>query len=148
MQFCWFILTFQKKQSIIRLITQDNQCVVFGANNENTDPYQGIVLRNRGTTSFIGQYLAIKSAAAEDRVNRDWTYTPGMTIIIKRENGIISISFDGGETFENDYDFNEFTDYTDVPAVFGGRLTYDSGNNEIYDRYFKGTLSNMSITLK
>ena len=129
-------------------ITQDNQCVVFGANNENTDPYQGIVLRNRGTTSFIGQYLAIKSAAAEDRVNRDWTYTPGMTIIIKRENGIISISFDGGATFENDYDFNEFTDYTDVPAVFGGRLTYDSGNNEIYDRYFKGTLSNMSITLK
>ncbi len=68
----------------------------------------------------------------------------GMSFVLKREDGILSYSIDGGETFIQFNDFDGFNSYFDIYATFGAE--YNLNNNTVY-RYFKGTLSDMTVEI-
>ena len=67
----------------------------------------------------------------------------GQKVILKRENGIVSYSYDDGLTFTSTVNFSNFTAYFDYPATFGAGL--DANKNPW--RYLIGTLSDMSVEI-
>lgn len=67
----------------------------------------------------------------------------GDTFVLIRESGKLYYSIDGGNTFTRYNDFNGFNSYFDITATFGGEYKPDMTEY----RYFKGTMSNMTVEL-
>ena len=126
----------------------EKNAVLFSDLNETASVYPGTMFRynsdnkvrdfqivanvNPGDNTYGGRMTSIVSDFEE-----------GMTVVMKRESGILSYSIDGGETFIQYNDFSNFNRYFNIPATFGGE--YKPNMTEY--RYFKGTLSNMTVEL-
>lgn len=116
---------------------QTYQSVVFGDLNESGEPYPGILVRCEDP--ILGYIANITRRNGTTNLN----YSEGMTIVIKRLGDIVYYSTDGGNTFTESLDYSSFNRFFDVTATFGAGL---DKNLEPF-RYFKGTLSNMSVVL-
>ena len=116
---------------------QTNMAVIFGNLNETGNPYPGILVRYQNGISLVA------NVNVNDRKENPINLQVGNKMVIKRVNGILSYSVDGGNTFTNYADFSSFNNYFDAPATFGAGL---DGNLQPF-RYYRGTLSHMSLKL-
>ena len=119
---------------------KDKRATIFQDMNEQS-PYLGVQFFHDDNS----YYLNVNSSANNaDRVKDPNTgYTTGQKVILKRENGIVSYSYDDGLTFTPTVNFSNFTAYFDYPATFGAGL--DTNKNPW--RYLIGTLSDMSVEI-
>ena len=119
---------------------KDKRATIFQDMNEHA-PYLGVQFFHDDNS----YYLNVNSSANNaDRVKDPNTgYTTGQKVILKRENGIVSYSYDDGLTFTSTVNFSNFTAYFDYPATFGAGL--DANKNPW--RYLIGTLSDMSVEI-
>ena len=119
---------------------KDKRATIFQDMNEQS-PYLGVQFFHDDNS----YYLNVNSSANNaDRVKDPNTgYTTGQKVILKRENGIVSYSYDDGLTFTPTVNFSNFTAYFDYPATFGAGL--DANKNPW--RYLIGTLSDMSVEI-
>ena len=117
---------------------------LFANMDERAQPYPGSMFRykNANTWELVGNANDTNHKKTIS-INKN-KFTVGDTFVLKREAGIVTYSTDGGETFTLLNDFTNFNKYFLYNATFGGE--YDSSQNPY--RYFKGTLSNMTIELK
>ena len=106
---------------------KDKRATIFQDMNEH-DPYLGVQFFHDDNS----YYLNVNSSANNaDRVKDPNTgYTTGQKVILKRENGIVSYSYDDGLTFTSTVNFSNFTAYFDYPATFGAGKSM-----EIFDWY-------------
>lgn len=119
---------------------KDKRATIFQDMNEH-DPYLGVQFFH----DYNSYYVNVNSSANNaDRVKDPNTgYKTGQKVILKRENGIVSYSYDDGLTFTSTVNFSNFTAYFDYPATFGAGL--DANKNPW--RYLIGTLSDMSVEI-
>ncbi len=101
-------------------------------------PYPGIVVRYE--SGVVKSVTNINSQTGGATLNS----TIGREIVIRRINGIVSYSVDGGQTFIDRGDYSNFTHPFDVPATFGAG--FDATSSPF--RYFVGRLSNLSVEFK
>ena len=119
---------------------KDKRATIFQDMNEN-EPYLGIQFFHDDESYYVN---VNSSSNAADKVKDPNTgYITGEKVIFKRENGIVSYSYDDGLTYNPTVDFSSFTSYFDYPATFGAGL--DKNMNPW--RYLKGTLSDMSVEI-
>lgn len=117
---------------------QNTLATMFSNINEQGEPYQGISVRwDNGNIRLIANVDA--NHKKEETINLQ----VGNKMVIRRVNGILSYSVDGGQHFTNYADFTGFTNYFYYPATFGAGL--DNTWNPY--RYFTGTLSHMSVKI-
>ena len=126
-------------------VKSDNpsQAVLIGDIDEKGQPYYGIIVRVPGTDTtkigFTSNSPLLKQEPTEP-------YTSNMQIVVKRVQNKYYYSVDGGATFKIGTDYTGFTDYFEVPATLGARIWPEGLENSFgLDRFFKGTLSNISI---
>lgn len=119
---------------------KDKRATIFQDMNEH-DPYLGVQFFH----DYNSYYVNVNSSANNaDRVKDPNTgYKTRQKVILKRENGIVSYSYDDGLTFTSTVNFSNFTAYFDYPATFGAGL--DANKNPW--RYLIGTLSDMSVEI-
>jgi len=115
---------------------------------EGLSPYAGVSFKYMKANDRYD--LVANVATGDNTVGGKMTTTlngfgVGDDVVLKRENGKFYYSIDGGDNFTFLNDFSNFNLYFDVYAVFGAG--YSNVNTSIY-RYFKGTLSNMTVELK
>lgn len=119
---------------------KDKRATIFQDMNEH-DPYLGVQFFHDDNSYYVNVNLSANNA---DRVKDPNTgYKTGQKVILKRENGIVSYSYDDGLTFTSTVNFSNFTAYFDYPATFGAGL--DANKNPW--RYLIGTLSDMSVEI-
>lgn len=119
---------------------KDKRATIFQDMNEH-DPYLGVQFFHDDNSYYVNVNSSANNA---DRVkNPNTGYTTGQKVILKRENGIVSYSYDDGLTFTSTVNFSNFTAYFDYPATFGAGL--DANKNPW--RYLIGTLSDMSVEI-
>ena len=114
--------------------------VMFADMYEGGEPYQGVQFR-----WFGNKYNLNANVTSRTKKNDPVNYTVGDLLVIKKENGILSYSTDGGTTFTSYNDFTNFNSYFNTNATFGGE--FDQNGNPITNRYFKGTISNMKVEI-
>ena len=137
-----FIVTFtvDDYQGYNPTNNKDKRATIFQDMNEN-DPYLGVQFFHDDNSYYVNVNSSANNA---DRVKDPNTrYTTGQKVILKRENGIVSYSYDDGFTFTPTVNFSNFTAYFDYPATFGAGL--DANKNPW--RYLIGTLSDMSVEI-
>lgn len=119
---------------------KDKRATIFQDMNEH-DPYLGVQFFHDDNSYYVNVNSSANNA---DRVKDPNTgYKTGQKVILKRENGIVSYSYDDGLTFTSTVNFSNFTAYFDYPATFGAGL--DANKNPW--RYLIGTLSDMSVEI-
>lgn len=103
-------------------------------------PYPGLVFRystqNSGSYAVVGNFGSNGSV----KLNRYIALT-STNIVIKRENGVLFMSVNGGQ-FERLQDTSNTPSF-EVPLTIGASLN----NNSQPFRYFKGTVSNISLVV-
>jgi len=115
---------------------------IFTNMREKADPWPGVQFFVEGNSPNY-TFAMNANRPGEKFRNDDTGYTVGDKVIIKKENGIVYYSFDDGP-FIRINDFSNFTSYFNDYATFGAGTNSSGG---IY-RYFKGTLTDMSVELK
>ena len=116
---------------------QTGQAVLFGNIDESGEPYYGVCVRyNNGIT-------LVANVDATHKKETVINLQVGSKMVLRRVKGILSYSVDGGQHFIDYADFNGFSNYFNYPATFGAGL--DNTMNPF--RYYKGSLSNMSIKI-
>lgn len=119
---------------------KDKRATIFQDMNEH-DPYLGVQFFHDDNSYYVNVNSSANNA---DRVKDPNTgYKTGQKVILKRENGIVSYSYDDGLTFTSTVNFSNFTAYFDYPATFGAGL--DANKNPW--RYLIGKLSDMSVEI-
>ena len=117
---------------------KDKRATIFQDMNEKK-PWLGVQFFHDDNSYYVNVNSSANNA---DKVKDPNTgYTTGQKVILKRENGIVSYSYDDGLTFTPTVNFSNFTAYFDYPATFGAGL--DANKNPW--RYLIGTLSDMSV---
>ena len=137
-----FIVTFKVDDYIgyNPVNNKDKRATIFTNMNE-ADPYLGVQFFHDDNYYYVN---ANSSKNTADRLKDPNTgYTTGQKVIFKRENGVLSYSYDDGVSYTPAVNFSSFTAYFDYEATFGGGL--DANNNPW--RYLKGTLSDMSVEI-
>ena len=137
-----FIVTFTVDEYLgyNPMNNKDKRATIFQDMNEH-DPYLGVQFFHDDDSYYVN---VNSSSNAADKVKDPNTgYITGEKVIFKRENGIVSYSYDDGLTYTPTVDFSSFTSYFDYPATFGAGL--DKNMNPW--RYLKGTLSDMSVEI-
>ena len=115
---------------------------IFTNMREKADPWPGVQFFVEGNSP--NYTFAMNANRPGEKFRDDDTgYTVGDKVIIKKDNGIVYYSFDDGP-FIRINDFSNFTSYFNDYATFGAGT---NGNGGIY-RYFKGTITDMSVELK
>ena len=114
----------------------DDRGAIFADMKEGAEPYPGVQF------FYTGNNYVMNANALGHKKKQNISFTTGQDIKIKRENGVISYSINGGNyvTFN---DISSFNQYFDIKATFGAEY----GTNGAPYRYFKGTLSDMSVQL-
>ncbi len=137
-----FIVTFTIDEYLgySLLNNKDNRATIFQDMNEN-EPYLGIQFFHDVESYYVN--VNASSDVADKVKDPNTGYITGEKVILKRENGIVSYSYDDGLTYTPTVDFSNFTSYFDYPATFGAGL--DKNMNPW--RYLKGTLSDMSVEI-
>lgn len=114
---------------------------IFTNMNEKADPWPGVQFFVEGNDP--NYTFAMNANIPGEKFRDDDTgYNVGDKVVIKKDNGIVYYSYND-EPFIRINDFTNFTSYFNDYATFGAG-TNSSGN--IY-RYFKGTVSDMSVEL-
>ena len=119
---------------------QVSRAALFANMDERAEPYPGSMFR-RDKNKF--ELVANVSPGNGKKTKNINGYAVGDTFVLKRESGILYYSVDGGNTFTQYQDYTAFSRFFDFNATFGGE--YDA-NGRPY-RYFKGTMSDMTIEL-
>ena len=118
--------------------------VMLGNMDEKGVPYYGFLVRTPGT--FNNNILIVSNSPSLSSGDLAYSYTPNMVVVVKRVNNQFYYSLDGGASFRTGSNFSTFTDTFDVPATLGARIWPEGQENSFgLDRFFKGTLSNISI---
>ena len=118
--------------------TMESRDVVFADMNETGDPYPGVNYR-----WFNNKFNINANVAIGNKKNNNVNYTVGNKVVIKRENGILYYSLDGGNNFTNYQDYSNFNLYFNHTATFGGNL---DENGDPW-RFFDGTLTDMTVEI-
>ena len=135
-----FIVTFTLDENDSAGIVQ---ATLFGDINEKADPWPGTVIRyDKDHYEFVANVTSGQGMGKRMKQTING-YGEGQTYVIKRENGKLYYSVNGGQSFTLFNDFSSFTRYFDVTGTFGAE--YDGSGNPY--RYFKGKLSNMTVEL-
>lgn len=126
----------------------EKRAVLFSDLNEISPVFPGAMFRYDTTNSVRDFQIVANVNPGDNTYGGRMTTTVsdfevGMTFVMKRESGILSYSIDGGQTFIQYNDFSNFNRYFDIPATFGGEYKSDLTPY----RYFKGTLTNMTVEL-
>ena len=118
---------------------QTNHAVLFSDMNESGSPWPGVVFRYSSNTLK----LIVNSTTTGDEKKITVSSYPA-EIIIRRIDGIIYYKVGNGNFIKiENQSFAGFSNPFNVPATFGAGI---DKNNE-YFRFFKGSLSNISINL-
>ncbi len=138
-----------KKNFIVTFTLDENdsagvvQATLFADINEKADPWPGTVIRyDKNHYEFVANVNSGQGMGKRMKQTISG-YDEGQTYVIKRENGKLYYSVNGGQTFTLFNDFSSFTKYFNVTGTFGAE--YDA-NGDPY-RYFIGKLSNMTVEL-
>ena len=113
---------------------------VFADMNEKAEPFPGVhfyIQNSSGKTYWLNVNILGNKVK-----NGDTGYALGQKVTIKRDDGIIYYKYDDGP-------FIQINDFTNFDAYFNNNATFGAGtkaNGDIY-RYFKGTISDMSVEL-
>lgn len=124
--------------SLDDVATQVENATILSVMDEKGTPWPGIVLhRNKKTNNYNIEI----NVSGSKKHNVNLAITDGMNIVIRRRNGIVSYSTDGGDTFAGNMDFSTFTAYFDNTLLFG------AGHDENLNlrRFIKGTLSDIHV---
>lgn len=116
-----------------------NHNALMNSMNETGSPWSGHVVK----VSVNGNNKSLKFESNSNTSSSGDVYIPSAVknVRVIRINDILYYSFDGRQCIKiNDY--NGFKDTFDVPVTFGASI---NGNMAPF-RYFKGTLSNMSVS--
>ena len=126
----------------------EKRAVLFSDLNETGPVYPGTMFRY-DTDNKIKDFQIVANVNSGDntyggrKTSTVSDFEVGMTVVMKRESGVLFYSIDGGETFIQYNDFSNFNRYFNIPATFGGEYR----TNLTPYRYFKGTLTNMTVEL-
>ena len=130
-------------------VGNEKRAVLFSDLYENGPIFPGAMFRY-DTDNKIKDFQIVANAAAGDNTygGRMTTtvsdFEVGMSFVLKRVDGILYYSIDGGTTFIQYNDFSSFNNYFNIYATFGAE--YNKNNHTVY-RYFKGTLSDMTVEI-
>ena len=119
------------------------QSVLIGDIDEKGEPYYGTVVKTNGTDATK---LVLTSNSHSSSSTPTVNYAKNMQIVIKRVQNRLYYSSDGGASFKYGANYTGFTNTFDVPSTVGARI-WSNGKENYFDldRFFKGTLSNISI---
>ena len=111
---------------------------IFVDMNESGEPFPGIQFFTNNT----GVYTMNINTTGKKVKNSNTGYVTGQSVVIKKINGIVYYSYNGGNDVQIN-NFSNFNTYFDNPATFCAGIN-PQGN--IY-RYFKGEVSDMSVEM-
>ena len=112
---------------------------IFTDMDERAEPYSGVHFFTQGNTKYTMNINILGHKVKDSSTG----YVTGQRVVIKKENGIVYYSYDNGPFIQIN-DFTSFNAYFDYTATFGAGLNPDGIT---YRRYFKGTLSDMSVEI-
>ena len=129
---------FEVSFEIVSRGTNSKQATLVSCMDESGTPWPGFVYRiNSGTEDQFAANTNSSIKIETNYQNQDIT-----KVSIKRTNHILYISFNDGD-YEQVLNMTQLVKTFDVPLTFGSSLN-SSGRPQ---RYFKGTLRNMSVNL-
>lgn len=111
---------------------------IFADMREGSEPYPGVQFFTNNT----GIYTMNINITGRKVKNSNTGYVTGQSVVIKKINGIVYYSYNGG----NDVQINNFSNFN---TYFDNSATFCAGINaqgNIY-RYFKGEVSDMSVEM-
>ena len=118
--------------------TSGDRGTIFTDMNEVAEPFPGVHFFTLGNTKYTMNVNILGNKVKDATTG----YITGQSVVIKKVNGYIYYSYDGGP-------FVLINNFTDFDAYFDNHATFGAGTNASGNpyRYFKGTLSNMSVEL-
>ncbi|MBO6195636.1 MAG: InlB B-repeat-containing protein [Bacilli bacterium] len=111
---------------------------IFVDMSEVGEPYPGVQFYTNNT----GVYTMNINTTGKKVKNNNTGYVTGQSVVIKKENGIVYYSYDGGADVQIN-NFSNFNTYFDNPASFCAGIN-SQGNRY---RFFKGKISDMSVEM-
>ncbi len=131
-----FIITFTVDQN--NGYTGGDRGTIFADMNESGEPFPGVHFYSTNTTNYT---MNINITGHKVKDNQTG-YVTGQSVVIKKVNGIVYYSYDGG----TDVQINDFSNFT---TFFDNNATFCAGTNKTGAayRFFDGTLSDMSVEL-
>ena len=111
---------------------------IFVDMNEVGDPYPGVQFYTNNT----GVYTMNINTTGKKVKNSNTGYVTGQSVVIKKINGIVYYSYNGGADVQIN-NFSNFNTYFDNPASFCAGIN-SQGNRY---RFFKGKISDMSVEM-
>ena len=131
-----FIITFTVEQN--NGYTGGDRGTIFANMNEVGEPYPGVHFFSNNNPNYT---MNINTTGKKVKDNKTG-YVTGQSVVIKKELGIIYYSYDGGQ-------FKQINDFSNFNTYFNNTATFCAGTNSQGNkyRYFKGTVSDMSVEL-
>ena len=111
---------------------------IFVDMSEVGEPYPGVAFYTDNNHPYT---LNVNTLGSKVK-NYNTGYVTGQTVVIKKINGIVYYSYDGGADVQIN-DFSNFSTYFDNPSSFCAGINSSGGRY----RYFKGKVSDMSVEL-
>ena len=132
-----FIVTFTVDSKVGNGYVSDRGSV-FADMDERAEPFSGVHFYLQNTSNKL--YWMNVNILGNKVKNGDTGYVLGQKVTIKKEDGIIYYKYDNGN-------FIQINDFTNFSAYFDNTATFGAGKNNkgIVYRFFKGTLSDMSV---
>ncbi len=134
-----FVIKFTVDQNNGFTSSSGDRGAIFADMSEVGEPFPGITFFTYNNTSYT-MNINVQGHKVKDA---NTGYVTGQSVEIKKELGKVYYSYNGGTPVQIN-DFSNFNNY------FNNKATFCAGtdkNGAIY-RYFKGTLSGMSVELK
>ncbi len=134
-----FVIKFTVDQNNGFTSSSGDRGAIFADMSEVGEPFPGITFFTYNNTSYT-MNINVQGHKVKDA---NTGYVTGQSVEIKKELGKVYYSYNGGTPVQIN-DFSNFHNY------FNNKATFCAGtdkNGAIY-RYFKGTLSGMSVELK
>lgn len=133
-----FIISFTVDQNNGYVSSTGDRGTIFTDMNETGEPFPGIHF----FTNNSGVYTMNINTLGRKVKNNNTGYVTGQSVVIKKDSGIVYYSYNNG-SFVQINDFSNFSTYFDNSASFCSGINAQGGRY----RYFKGTISNMSIRI-
>lgn len=112
---------------------------IMSAMYEKASPFQGFVFRIMNNKNTSAYQLRLNNTTTGE-FNNTYKLQKSLDVDLIRENGAMYLRISKG-LFTNIYTYPSEIVKSDVPLTFGGNINAEG----IYDRFFKGTLSNISV---
>ena len=133
-----FIIRFTVDQNDGYVTSSGERGTIFTDMNETGEPYAGVQFFTTDNTSYT---MNINTTGRKVK-NSNTGYVTGQSVEIKKIDGIVYYSYNGG----NDVQINDFSNFN---TYFNNTATFCAGRDShgnIY-RYFKGVISDISVEL-